>query len=86
MQKVGTKLHETGDYRFTYPMVKYDSDGWADASKYHPIDFDLLYLKIEGKKGTFRGWCSGNRWDGSKLECKDKILYWKRSTCDEEKY
>lgn len=78
MQKVGTKLHDKGDYRFTYPMVTYDEDGWVDATKFQPVDFDLLYLKIEGIKGTIRGWCSGNNWDGMKWKDSYKVKYWKR--------
>ncbi len=85
MQKVGTRLHEDTDSCFTYPMVKYDCDGWADASKYSPIDYDLLFLKIEGLKGTIRGWCSQNRWDGMKWKEGYKVKYWKRSTLDEER-
>lgn len=74
--KVGRKVHETDEKYFTYKQVEYDKEGWADADKFHPVDFDLLYLQIEGSTGTLRGWCSGNAWDGLKYN-GEKVLKWK---------
>lgn len=62
---------------YTYRDVQYDIDGWADSNKYLPDDFDLVYMKIEGKK-TMPGWASGNSWAGLKYKDGDKVLYWKR--------
>lgn len=58
-------------------MVKYDEDGWVDATKFLPIDYDLMYLKVDGVKGFIRGWYSGTVWDGLKYQEGQKVLYWK---------
>lgn len=54
MQKVG-EYNLLQEKILSYPMVTYDAEGWADASLFHPIDYDLLYLKLKGKKGVIRG-------------------------------
>ena len=82
MKKVGNKLNPDSDKYFTYIMVEYDKDGWVDASLFHPIDYDLLYLRIEGLKDIIRGWCSGNVWDGMKWKDGYKVLFWKRDKND----
>lgn len=82
MQKVGNKISEFPTKHFSYNDIKYDEDGWADARLFHPLDYDLLYLKIEGKNEHVRGWCSGNVWDGLKYKTGDKVLFWKRSVHD----
>jgi len=66
---------------FSYRDVKTDDDGWVDAAKYLPADFDLVYMKVEGKK-TLSGWMSGNNWEGLRLKEGDKVLYWKRKPED----
>ena len=63
--------------RVTYKDVHCDIDGWADSSRFMPADFDLVYLKLEGKK-SISGWSTGTSWDGLKLNKDDKVLYWKR--------
>lgn len=83
MQKVGSKLTSDNKKLFSYSMVKYDFDGWADASLFSPADYDLVYLKIENKKKIIPGWYTGNRWDGQKLEEDQKVLFWKRKQEDE---
>jgi len=83
MQKVGNKISEDSKKYLHYPDIKYDADGWANASEYLPVDFDILYLKVEGLKGIIRGWSTGTSWDGAKLPHGSKILYWKRSREDD---
>jgi len=63
--------------RVTYKDVHCDIDGWADSARFMPADFDLVYLKIDGKK-SISGWSTGTSWDGLKLQKGDKVLYWKR--------
>ncbi len=74
--KVGKTACEKTDRLYTYKHIEYDNEGWADADKFHPIDFDLLYLKLEGVIGTIRGWCCGHVWDGLKYN-GEKVLKWK---------
>lgn len=61
----------------TYADIHYDPDGWVDAEKYLPGDYDLVYLKIKDKFSK-SGWIVGKRWDGLKVLEEDKVLYWKR--------
>lgn len=65
------------DKGHSYLSVPKDFDGWVDASKYVPADYDLCLLKIEGKS-IRPGWISGLNWNGLRVEDKDKVLFWKR--------
>lgn len=71
MKKVGL------DNNFFYTDVEYDADGWVDAKRFMPADFDLCLLKIEDKS-SIPGWASGFNWDGLRVKKKDKVLYWKK--------
>jgi hypothetical protein len=66
-----------------YVDVPLDKDGYADASEYLPVEYDLMYLKIEGK-GIKPGWWNGNRWDGLNIKPDDKVLYWKRNMQEQD--
>lgn len=68
---------------YTYKDVFYDIDGWADVSKFLPDDYDLVYMKIDGKK-TIPGWICGSSWQGLRLKAEDKVLYWKRKPEEKE--
>lgn len=77
----GTKLNANGkeiNEFYVYSDAHHDEDGWVDAKKFMPIDFDLCFLKIKDKKSCM-GWSSGTVWDGLKLAKDDEVLYWKRS-------
>ena len=63
--------------RYNYSDVEFDEEGWASAAKFLPEDFDLVYLKIEGKKIT-GGWINGKKWDGARIYPGDKVISWKR--------
>lgn len=71
MQKIGV------DKTANYKTILYDSDGWVDAKKYMPADYELCLLKIKDKK-TQPGWASGLKWDGLRIKEEDEVLYWKR--------
>ncbi len=75
MIKVGQSLNIKDDRIYTYKDVAHE-EGWVDADEYHPIDYDLVYLKLQGAKDNIRGWCSGNVWDGLKYR-GEKVLKWK---------
>lgn len=62
---------------YTYRDVHFDIDGWADSKQYLPDDFDLVYMKIEGKK-VIPGWVTGSSWSGLRIKEADQVLYWKR--------
>ncbi len=79
MMKVGRDYIKVGEKerKFAYRDIKFDPDGWADATKFLPADYDLMYLKIKNKKSA-AGWSVGSKWDGLKLAPEDEILYWKK--------
>jgi len=63
---------------FSYREIPCDPDGWIDASKYLPADFDLCRLMVEGKKRHMTGWVVEGNWFGRRIDSKDKVLFWKR--------
>lgn len=69
--------------KISYREVKFDEDGWADAEKWIPADYDLVFMKL--KRGpTVSGWAYGNEFIGLRMKPKDVVLYWKRKP--DEKY
>ena len=60
----------------TYSKVEFDKDGWADASKFIPRDFDLCELKLKDRKAR-PGWALGPNWDGLNMKPEFEVLYWK---------
>ncbi len=77
MMKVGRDfVRETGK-KLSYRTVKTDCDGWVDARKYLPGDYDLMYLKIKNKESR-AGWIVGNKWDGLRVCPDDEVIYWKK--------
>ena len=70
------KSYKDGKIKYTYKDVKYDIDGWVDAKKYLPADYDLCLMKTKSR--TLYGWYSGLSWDGMKIKDSDQILFWKR--------
>jgi len=88
MIKVGTKKISNVGHKhpieYLYSDVEYDQDGYADASKYLPADFDLVSMKIEGQK-PLPGWSHGRSWDGLNLKPGSKIISWKKMQ-EEKRY
>lgn len=77
MKRVGRSVTEDNRYPLhTYKSVIYDKDGWADASFYLPVEYDLVELKIDGKKDS-KGWSTGSGWDGFTVNPDDKVLSWR---------
>lgn len=68
----------------SYKSVPKDFDGWVDASKFLPVNFDILFLKLKNKSKIYHGWFTGKDWDGLRLDSNDEILFWKRKP--EEKF
>lgn len=60
----------------SYKYVDYDSNGFADASKFLPFPFDMCLLKMKDK--ILSGWYTGKNWDGLNVKPTDNILSWKR--------
>jgi hypothetical protein len=85
MFRVGQKLEGEKNKVFTYPMCEYDENGFVDASKYIPVDFDLLLLECENDNLKFNiyGWHTGNGWDGFRYN-GEKVLRWKKKHSNED--
>lgn len=75
--KVGKKYKKDNKrITFSYRNVKTDGDGWVDAKKYHPADYDIVYIRPKNKP-TMTGWHCGE-WIGLRLKDTDEVLYWKK--------
>ncbi len=61
-----------------YTDVQYDADKWADAKRFLPADYDLMYLKSPDHIKTIPGWSTGTKWDGLNLKTNASVLYWKK--------
>lgn len=81
MIRVGCKK-PGGGYVYSYTDVDFDKNGWADATKYLPDEFDLCYLRTDS--GMKIGWFCGNGWDGKTVEKWDVITKWKRNKTYQE--
>ncbi len=69
--------YTVGYQLFSYQDIKYDVDGWADASRYHPKRFDLVHLQTNLRIKS--GWWDGQKYSGFWITPKDEILYWKKT-------
>ena len=62
-KKVG-RFYKSIKKEYMYSLVKFDDDKWADASKFLPADYDLVWCQIENKDKALSGWHTGTCWDG----------------------
>jgi len=62
---------------FLYKTTVFNKEGWADASKYLPIAFDLVTLKTSTDR-KIAGWWNNHEWDGLYLKKEDQVVKWKR--------
>lgn len=76
-KKIGVFRFPESNKLLNYKNVPSDYGGWVNASKFLPSDYDLVYLKVEGKP-IMSGWLSMNKWDGLNINPEDKVLYWKK--------
>lgn len=76
-KKVGFR-YPPDNKKLTYARVETDADGWVDINDYLPADYDLTFVKLDNRSGTFSAWSTGTNWDGEKLSPDDTIVYWKR--------
>lgn len=78
MMKVGKDMIQgkTNLRKTDYRDVKYNENGWADARKFLPADYDLMLLVLENGQRV-NGWSAGENWEGLKIKPHDKVLLWK---------
>ncbi|MFB5619501.1 MAG: hypothetical protein ACE5RC_00005 [Nitrosopumilus sp.] len=86
-KEVGKKITHPfqEDKIFNYCHVLYEEDGWVDITRYLPLRFDLITLKIKNKNNIiheYRGWWTGSKWEGYRFTDEDKVLGWKKTIDD----
>lgn len=63
----------------SYKFTPCDEGGWIDSRKFMPAEYDLVFIKVEGKKkltGWWTGWC----WDGVNVDIPEGTdVIWKRN-------
>lgn len=77
IKKVGV-VYPPAKSPLSYRRVEKDKDGWADADKFLPEDFDLVQMKTSTGK-IFVGWLVGNGWDGLKIKPTDVVVKWRKT-------
>lgn len=86
MIRVGRSKYEGRRHpTYTYKDVRYGVDGWADAKKYLPIEFDMVMLFTKNHKVLF-GWSTGTDWDGLRIDIDEDIIAWKREPQERIEY
>lgn len=60
-----------------YDLIDYQDDGFADANKYIPNDFDMCFLTTSlGKR--MNGWWTGQEFYSIRLLPGDVIVSWRK--------
>lgn len=78
LKKVGSIQITGSKKRFSYSEVEYDNFGWADSSKYLPLDYDLVEVKNKENK-VFSGWIIGIKWEGYRIQEGINLTHWRRA-------
>lgn len=74
--RVGEPIHPSDKKKvWSYSHCEY-KDGWADASKYKPLKYDLVML-LYGKR-QIPGWWTGNDWAGRKVPTNSEPTAWNK--------
>lgn len=63
----------------SYKDVKKDEKGWVDAAVFSPYPYDLMWLKIKGRRIPLAGWWTGHVFDGSNVMPSYQVTHWKRN-------
>lgn len=75
-KKALKSLKKVGATKIGYTDIEYDCDGWVDAKRFAPAQFDLVRLKTQ--RHTINGWHTGEKWFSLRLRDIDNVLYWKK--------
>lgn len=65
------------DKILSYCNCPKDDDGWVDAGKYLPNNYDLVFIKTKNK--VYSGWYSINCWDGYGVKEDIEVICWKKN-------
>lgn len=78
ISKIGEGKGKTKNKFLDYASIPYDKDGYADAMKYCPSNYDLLQMVTDG--GRIRmGWWTGNEYYSRKLKPEESVIAWKKA-------
>lgn len=80
-----TVIREPGKHsrKLNYNDVYYGFDGWADASKFRPLEFELVSLQTDKGK-ILSGWSTGNHYDSLHFRPEYNIVAWKPMEAEKE--
>ncbi len=76
-KKAKRGLKKIGISPLWYDDIPYNRDGWADAKKYTPDNFDLV--KLDTGKRIVEGWYTGDEWYGLRLKSTEDVILWKKN-------
>lgn len=62
---------------FVYKVTQFDENGWADATKYKPIPYDMIYLQTNYER-VVKGWWAEFFFDGLRLKPDEIVVKWKK--------
>ncbi len=68
--------YTVGYHGFDNNDVKKDYDGWVNPEICFPQIYELVHLKTSEK--TKPGWWDGIKWEGYRLNSREKVLCWKK--------
>lgn len=67
---------KSGNVRVGYKNIPKDAVGWIDCSRFLPINYDLVCVKLIS--GLIKNcWWAEKKWDGLRLKPKDKVSHWR---------
>lgn len=70
--------YEVGVDGFKRQFLEKLENGWFDAQKYRPLQYELVLIKTDiNTKRRKTGWWDGLRWEGFRLQKEESVLYWK---------
>ncbi len=75
--KVGRDLFPGKECKTSYKNIYYDRDGWVDAKKYLPSDYDLVMIMFSTGEVTY-GWTMGKNWQGVLVTHETVVKSWKK--------
>jgi hypothetical protein len=63
----------------SYAQVPRDKMGWVIDPIWKPILFDLVALKVTGRKNPINGWWDGKKWVSIRLLKEYVVTAWKHT-------
>lgn len=75
--KVGKDFVQGTEKKVAYKDVYKNVNEWVNASKYIPIDYDLVMVRLSNGDLTY-GWAQGSTWQGVLITPETRVIAWKK--------